>query len=322
MELRTCGSPILPEFIQKRGRQHFRRCLLGKADPLMSEYVIITDSACDLPGELLKERWIGCVEILLSFEKDHVPFKNSDIDIKDFYDRMREGEVARTSAANFEDFSRAFRSVLDAGKDILYLAFSSGLSSTCEAAKLAAGELMKEYEGRRILVLDTLCASGGQGLFVYLVSQKRDEGVTLDELYRYGQDLVLKLCHWFTVDDLVYLKRGGRVSTAAAFAAGILDIRPVMHVDNEGHLINVMKVRGRKRSIQQMFRKYEETALDKEHGTVFICNADCIGDAEYLAGLIREKYGNEVKLITDIGPVIGAHSGPGTLALFFVGEKR
>ena len=288
----------------------------------MSKYEIITDSACDIPGELLREWRIGCVEILLSFEKDQILFKNSDIDIREFYGRMRKGEVARTSAANFEDFNKAFRKVLEEGSDILYLAFSSGLSSTCQAAVHAAEELEKEYRGRRILVLDTLCASGGQGLFVWLMKEKRDEGLSLTELFDYGEKLVPRLCHWFTVDDLVYLKRGGRVSAAAAFMAGALDIRPVLHVDNAGHLINVMKTRGRKRSIQLMFRKFEESALDKEHGTVFICDADCRGDAEFLAHLIREKYGNEVKLITDIGPVIGAHSGPGTLALFFAGAQR
>ncbi len=285
----------------------------------MSKYVIMTDSACDIAQSVLTEWGIEAVKMSYTFENGE---NNDAITSKDFYARMRAGEVAKTSAVNPDTFVNAFTSVLEQGSDILYLAFSSGLSTTCNSARIAAEELAEKFPERKIVVVDSLCASAGQGLFVYLVNQKKLAGASLDETAEYAEQIKLNICHWFTVDDLVYLKRGGRVSPAVAFVGGMLGIKPVMHVDNEGHLVSVDKVRGRKAAIQALAKKLEETALDKANGEIFISHGDCIDDANALADIFAQKWNAKVNIITDIGAVIGAHSGPGTLALFFVGKER
>ena len=288
----------------------------------MQEYVIFSDSACDVSEETLKDWKVDYKNLYFNFtDEDHM-YENFDMPFPDFYKRMRAGGVAKTSAVNMDDYQRALRPILESGKDILLLAFSSGLSATAQNAMAAAEELKEEFPERTIMVVDTLCASAGQGLFVYLVVKKRDEGASLQEAYDYALSIRPNLCHWFTVDDLVYLKRGGRVSSTSALVGSILDIRPVLHVDDEGHLINMLKVRGRKKSIMTLADKYVETALDPENGTVFISHADCKEDAEALAAMLKRRCNQDVDLITDIGPVIGAHSGPGTLALFFLGSQR
>ena len=285
----------------------------------MSKYVIMTDSACDIAQSVLTEWGIDAVKMSYSFENGQ---GDNDITSKDFYARMRAGEVAKTSAVNPDTFINAFASVLEQGNDILYLAFSSGLSTTCNSACIAAEELADKFPERKIVVVDSLCASAGQGLFVYLVNQKKLAGASLDEAAEYAEQIKLNICHWFTVDDLVYLKRGGRVSPAVAFVGGMLGIKPVMHVDNEGHLVSVDKVRGRKAAIQALAKKLEETALDKENGEIFISHGDCIDDANALADIFAQKLNAKVNIITDIGAVIGAHACPGTLALLCVGKER
>ncbi len=288
----------------------------------MQDYVIYSDSACDVSEETLKKWQVEYSNLYFNFTGEEHLYENFDIPFNEFYDRMRKGAVAKTSAINSDTYVKAFRPILEAGKDILVLAFSSGLSITCQSAVMAADELKAEFPDRKIYVVDSLCASAGQGLFVYLTVKKREEGASLEEARDYALSIRPHLCHWFTVDDLVYLKRGGRVSGAAAFVGGILDIRPVLHVDDEGHLINMSKVRGRRKSIMALAEKYDALALDKAGGTVFISHADCEEDAKTLAAILKRRYGQDVDLITEIGPVIGAHSGPGTLALFFLGEKR
>ena len=204
---------------------------------------------------------------------------------------------------------------------MLYLAFSSGLSTTCNSARIAADELKEAYPDHTVTVVDSLCASAGQGLFVYLVAQQRKEETTLEELAAYAESTKLHICHWFTVDDLVYLKRGGRVSAAAALVGGMLQIKPVLHVDNEGHLIKMSTVRGRRNSIQALADHYAANVLDKT-APVFICHGDCREDADRLATLVMQAGGPQPEKIVFTGSVIGSHSGPGTLALFYLGSER
>lgn len=288
----------------------------------MNEYVIFTDSACDLSRSLLGEWGIPFESLTYKFENSDKIYINDEIPAKEFYDKMREGGVAKTAAVNPDTFKLTFEKVLAEGKDILYIGFSSGLSTTFNSGRIALNDLKEAYPDRKLIAVDTLAASAGMGLLVFLALQKKNEGATIEENAEYIESIKLNLCHWFTVDDLVYLKRGGRVSPAAAFFGNMIGIKPVLHVDNEGHLVPVSKVRGRKTSITAMADQYGELALDKENGVVYISHGDCEDDAKFLADLLATRYGAKVSIITDVGPVIGAHSGPGTLALFFLGSKR
>ncbi len=288
----------------------------------MRDFIIFTDTGCDLSPSLLTQAGVSYESLTFRFDGEQQEYKNGEMEAKAFYDKMRKGGVAKTAAINKETFAIAFRNILDAGKDILYIGFSSGLSTTYNSARLAALELKEEYPDAKILVVDTLAASAGQGLLVDLVTEKKRAGADIDACAAYLEEIRLNMCHWFTVDDLVYLKRGGRVSATAAFFGNALGIKPVMHVDNEGHLVPVLKVRGRRTAIGTMADKLGESALDLENGKVYISHGDCLADAEYLASILDEKYGVHVDLITDVGAVIGAHSGPGTLALFFLGKER
>jgi DegV family protein with EDD domain len=288
----------------------------------MKDYVIITDSSCDIPQDLLAEWEVPFVSLTYKFDEDSVGHGNYDLPFGEFYNRMRDGGVARTAAANLDTFKNAFEPYLKEGKDLLYLGFSSGLSTTVNSGAMAAKELMEEYPERTVLVEDTYAASAGFGLLVFLTVLEKRKGATLEEAAKFVEDTRFHLCHWFTVDDLVYLKRGGRVSAAKAFVGGVLNIKPVLHMDDPGHLINMFKVRGRRASIKALADKYGELAVDKQNGTVFISHGDCLDDAKQLEKLLAERYGAKVQLITYVGPVIGSHSGPGTLALFFVGRER
>lgn len=288
----------------------------------MRDYVIYTDSGCDLKLDLLAEWGVQNKNLVFRFEGEEKEYENGEMETKAFYDKMREGGVAKTAAVNKETFAVAFREILDEGKDVLYLGFSSGLSTTYNSGRLAAIELGEQYPDAKIITVDTLAASAGQGLLVYLAKKKKDEGATIEQCAAYIEEIRLNMCHWFTVDDLVYLKRGGRVSSTAAFFGNALGIKPVMHVDNEGHLVNVLKVRGRRTAISTMADKLGETALDLQNGVIYISHGDCEADAKLLANMLEDKFGCHVELITDVGPVIGAHSGPGTLALFFLGKER
>ena len=288
----------------------------------MNPYVIFTDSGCDIVPSLLNEWGVRCVSLAFRFNHIDKDFLNEDMPIKEFYASMRDGHIAKTNAVNAETFRRAFEPVLKDGSDILYLGFSSGLSTTFQQGKLAAEDLAEQYPDRKIIAIDTLCASAGQGLLVKLVRDKQQAGATIEEAAAYADELVPKLAHWFTVEDLVYLKRGGRVSPAVALVGGMLNIKPVMHVDDEGHLIKMGTIRGRKASLNALADKLAETAEDPANATIFISHGDCEEDARYLADVIRQKGGNDVQLITNVGTVIGAHSGPGTMALFFLAKQR
>lgn len=284
------------------------------------QFAIHTDSCCDISAALLQEWDVSCTQ--LRFRFNDYEYTNRDMDEPTFYNKMREGGIAKTSAANISDFKEDFEPILKEGKDILYLAFSSGLSTTCNSARLAAEELAEAYPDRTITVVDTLAASAGQGMLVKLAVDQRAKGATMQETADFVTQNILNLAHWFTVDDLVYLKRGGRVSPTVAFVGNMLSIKPVLHVDDEGHLVKVDKARGRKASILALAKQLEQTALDPSAGPVYISHGDCIDDAKVLADIIEKKHGVKTEIITYVGPVIGAHSGPGTLALFFLANKR
>ncbi|MBQ1183978.1 MAG: DegV family protein [Clostridia bacterium] len=288
----------------------------------MNEFVIFTDSACDLGPKHLNDIGVKHISLTLVYDGDITEYKNDDVNPKEFYDKMRGGATAKTSAVNSEAFCNAFREELINGNDILYIGFSSGLSTTYNSARLAAEELKEEFPERKIIAVDSLSASAGFGMLLDLAVKEKNKGATIEEVAKFVEDTRLHQCHWFTVDDLVYLKRGGRVSPTVAFVGGLLGIKPVLHMDDVGHLINVTKVRGRHAAIQALADKFGELAIDKTSGPVYICHGDCEDDANALAKIIKETYGVEVECTVYTGPVIGAHSGPGTLALFFIGKER
>lgn len=285
------------------------------------DFQIITDSCCDFPTPMYGQLGLTFVPLTVEFRGNTFDDKNDD-SLKDMYAGLRAGEVAKTSAVNPSRWSQAMEKALAAGKDVLVLAFSSGLSTTYQSAVIAAEELKDAYPDRKIQVIDTLCASMGQGLLVWYACKKRDDGLSLDEVAQWVLDNRLHLCHWFTVDDLMYLKRGGRISAATALVGTMLQIKPLLHVDDEGHLINMTKTRGRKAAIDAMVKKAQELGAGYDNSTMFISHGDCLSDAEYLSRQLKEKCGVKDVVISYVGAVIGSHSGPGTLALFFLGSHR
>ena len=288
----------------------------------MRDYVILTDSCCDLTAQIADE--LGIVSIPLNLVMDDREFRNyldgRDISPKDFYARIRSGSMPTTSAINVGTFEEAMRPILADGKDVLYLSFSSALSTTHQSACIAAEGLRAEFPDARIHVVDTLAASMGQGLLVYLCAQQKKAGKTVDEVRDYAENTKLNICHWFTVDDLNHLKRGGRVSAATALLGSMLAIKPVLHVDNGGHLISVSKARGRKASLMALADEMGKTVTDAE--TVFISHGDCEEDVNLLADELRSRFGVKNVVVNYVGPVIGAHTGAGVVALFFVGSAR
>ena len=284
-------------------------------------YQIITDSCCDFPKALLETLNISVVPLSLSF-RGEVWSDTTDEGLKTIFAGLRNGETASTSAANPENWASVIEPVLQKGEDALVLTFSSGLSTTYQSAVIAASDLQEAYPQRKILVVDTLCASLGQGLLVWYACQKKEEGLSLEELAAWCEENKMKLCHWFTVDDLMYLKRGGRISATTALLGTMLNIKPVLHMDDEGHLINVSKVRSRKASIEALAAKVGSLGIPGANDTIFICHGDCIEDAEYLKSRLEALYGTKNVVIGYVGAVIGSHSGPGTLAVFFLGEHR
>ncbi len=287
----------------------------------MNNFVIVTDSASDLSVAQMKKWGVRYVELNFMFDDKEPLYTNYQMETKDFYNKMREGHVAKTSAANAAMFRDVFEEIVKDGDDVLYVGFSSGLSTTCNSGRMALDEMKEDYPDRKLLCVDTLAASAGLGLMVKLACDKKKAGATIEETAAYLESVRDNLCHWFTVDDLVYLKRGGRVSATAAFVGGVLGIKPVLHVDNEGRLVNVAKVRGRKVSLKTIADKYEQLALNKK-GTVFISHADCMDDAKAMKKMLEDRFDADVSLITDIGPVVGAHAGPGTIAVFFLGSEK
>ena len=284
-------------------------------------YQIITDSCCDFPTPMYETLGLRFVPLSVEFRGETNDDRNDD-SLKEMYDGLRSGQAAKTSAVNPSRWGEVIEPALSAGQDVLVLAFSSGLSTTYQSAVIAAEELGEKYPERTIRVVDTLCASMGQGLLVWYACKKRVEGMSLEEVYNWCLENRLHLCHWFTVDDLMYLKRGGRISAATALVGTMLQIKPLLHVDDEGHLISMSKARGRKAAIDALVRKAQELGAGYDNSTMFISHGDCREDAEYLAQQLKEKCGVKEVVISYVGAVIGSHSGPGTLALFFLGSHR
>ena len=288
----------------------------------MQPYVLFTDSGCDIAPEKLKEWNVTCVPMTFRFGAEDKEYRNDELPGKDFYARLRGGEMSKTAAINTETFKEWFEPTLKDGKDILYVAFSSGLSGTYQMALLAAEELKETYPDRTVCVVDTLAASAGHGLLVYLAVQKQQAGADLEENAQYLNETRLHVALWFTVDDLQHLKRGGRISPTVALVGGMLGIKPVLHMDDEGHLISKSKVRGRHAALKALVDMVKELGIDPKNSPVFISHGDCINDVKLLEQMLSDELGVKPTLISDIGPVIGSHSGPGTVAIFFLAKNR
>lgn len=289
----------------------------------MNNYVITTDNNADLPEEFYKEHQIGCTYFSYTLDgKEYT--KENFLPVEEFYSKMRAGSMPTTSQVNPERVRALFEPYLKEGKDILHIAFSSGLSGTFNSCRIAAQELMEEYPERKIRVVDSLAASLGQGLLVYLAQRRKEEGADLDSVAQWTEEHKKNIVHLFTVDDLNHLYRGGRVSRTTAILGGMLNIKPILHVDDEGKLIPIGKVRGRKKSLLELVTLMDTKigSYAKSCDTIFISHGDCREEAEFLAAKVKEKYHITTELINDVGAVIGAHSGPGTMALFFVGDVR
>lgn len=287
-------------------------------------YILLTDSSADLSASLVEE--LNLYVLPLSVTIDGETYRNfpdeREIRCTELYAKLRGGAMATTSAVNVGTFRDFMEPILREGKDILYVGFTSGLSGTYQAGVIAAQELMQQYPDHKILTVDSLCASQGQGLLVYLVAKKIAEGASIEEAAAFAEETKMHVCHWFTVNDLFFLKRGGRVSAATAIIGSTLGIKPVMRVDENGKLESCSTVRGRKKSLKALVEHMKETATDPANQTVFIVHGDCLEDAETVAQMVRDEFGVKDIIINFVGPVIGAHSGPGTLALFYLGTHR
>ena len=290
----------------------------------MADYVLMTDSCCDLSAKMAEE--LGLEVLPLRLELEGKSYRNlldgSEIAFQEFYGRVRAGAMPVTSAVNVGEFDAVMRPILEAGKDILCLCFSSALSTTYQSAVIAARELEEAFPERKVRVVDSLCASMGQGLFVWLCAQEKKKGKTLEEVLDFAEGAKANVCHWFTVDDLNHLKRGGRVSAAAALFGTMLSVKPVLHVDDQGRLIPMEKCRGRRASLLALVDHMEKTAVDPERYPVFISHGDCREEAEFVAEEVRRRLGVKEVYINYVGPVIGSHTGAGVVTLFFVGRER
>lgn len=289
----------------------------------MRKFKLITDSACDMPKDYFLQHNVDCVP--LGFMMNNLNYEGENgkqIDAKDFYQMLRDGAMPTTYQVTSEQAKEHIEPFLKAGEDVLVLAFSSGLSGTCGSFQVAARDLAAEYPDRKIIVVDSLCASMGEGLFVDYVIKKADTGASLEETAEYAESLKLHICHHFTVDNLFHLHRGGRVSKTTAIVGSILKIKPIMHVNNEGKLIAIGKAMGRKKSLSTLVENLFASADMDENDPIFISHGDCIEDVEYVKNLILSRRPNTQIVVNEIGAVIGTHSGPGTLAIFNKGKSR
>jgi DegV family protein with EDD domain len=286
----------------------------------MKNYSIICDSACDLSAQMLKARSVYFIPLFFSFDDESTVHKCNEIESKDFYAKMRNGKTAKTSGANAAEFISIAEPILKSNRDIIYVGFSSALSMSYSTSVCAADELRKRYPERRIATIDSLCASAGIALLLDLMLEKKAMGASFDEVVSFAEEQKHKICHWFTVDNLDYLKRGGRINPGTAFFGNMLGIKPLLHVNSKGQLINRSKIRGRHATLLAMCERYRELCTD--NSKIYISHADCKEDAKQLCEILKSNYDVDTSLITEIGPVIGAHCGPGTLALFFIGKER
>lgn len=287
-------------------------------------YELISDSCANLTDEMIDEFGVHILSLVVRCEdKEYYSYTKGQItDNQKFYAMMRAGKQLVTSQIDMEQCRSMFEQFLKQGKDILYLAFSSALSGTYNVAAMVAKELAEQYPERRIYVVDSKCASMGQGLLLYYASNLKKQGKSMEEVRDWMEENKKHLCHWFTVDDLNHLKRGGRVSAATALVGTVLGIKPVLHVDDEGRLINMSKARGRKASLKALVDRMEQTCIDPEKQMVYISHGDSLDDAKLVEQMVRERLHVKDVKINYVDPVIGAHSGPGTIALFFMGTHR
>lgn len=289
----------------------------------MAEYLITTDNMADLPEEYIAEHQLQTMSLTYLLDGQTYNADNS-LPYQEFYRKMREGCMPTTSQINPEEAKEKFKEFLKKNKNIIHIAFSGGLSGTFNSVRIAAEELMEEEPECRITVIDSLCASMGEGLFVHKALEQQREGLSYDELVTWLEEHKQNICHFFTVDDLFHLYRGGRVSKTAAVLGTMINLKPVLHVDSEGHLTPIAKVRGRKKSLAALVDRMAEKmgSWQDRNDVIFISHGDCLEDAIYVKEMIEKRFGFHEFLISPVGPTIGAHSGPGTLALFFMGESR
>ena len=285
----------------------------------MANFKIVTDSCCDFNEAMYRQYDVACAPLSVLYKGVLHDNFSDDARMKELYDGIRGGEMPTTSAVNPDGWANVMKPALDAGQDVLAICFSSGLSTTYQSAVIAADELKESYPDRKVIVIDSLCAALGQGLLVWHACRKRDAGESLEDVAAWVEANKLNVCHWVTVDDLFHLKRGGRVSATTALVGSMLNIKPIIKVDDNGKLLNVAKARGRKAAMDTLAKKVGE-ASDKD--TVFIAHGDCLADAEALAETIKAKHGVKNVHIGYVGAVIGAHTGPGVLVVFFMGQKR
>ena len=290
----------------------------------MGNFCLMTDSCCDLDAALAEELDL-CV-LPLSVQIGGEIYRNwldgREIPFHEFYERVRKGAMPSSSAVSVGDFETTMREILEAGQDILCICFASALSATYQSAKIAGRHMRTEFPDRTIEVIDSLCASGGQGLLLYLCAKERQAGKSLEEVRDYALEMRDQVCAWFTVDDLHHLKRGGRISAATALFGSMLSIKPILHVDEKGYLVNMDKARGRKAALNALVDHMEATGVAPDKQEVFLTHGDCLEDAEYVAAEIRRRIGVDRIHISYIGPVIGSHTGPGVVALFFLGSPK
>lgn len=286
----------------------------------MSNYKIITDSCCDLPKALCQELEVDIAP--LGVDYDGKFFEDGQMPIKEFYDGIRAGKTSTTSAVNPKRWTQVMEPILAGGQDVLALCFSSGLSTTYQSAVIAAEELGEKYPDRKIQAVDTLAASAGQGLLVWYAAKQRQAGKPMEEVRQWVLDHMIHVAHWVTVDDLKYLKRGGRISATTAVVGTMLNIKPIIHLDNDGKLLSVAKARGRKAALNYVAEKLGQTGLPGANEVIAISHADCEEDARYIADIVKAKYGVKEVILCDIGSVIGSHTGPGGLACCFLAKER
>lgn len=286
-------------------------------------YRIFTDSTCDLKKEDLDNLGVGYFNLTFYFTDDESQeYSDLEMPAKTFYDEMRKGRIAKTAGTNYQIIRDSFEEELKKGNDVLYLGFSSALSSTYSSGVLAAEELSEEYPERKIYTVDTLAQSAGQAMLLCLTVEKQRQGATIEEARDFAENRKLNIAHWFTVDDLKYLQRGGRLSAASAMIATVLNIKPVLHTDNEGRLVAVEKIRGRKQAIKRLIDIYGEKAEHPGQDPVYFCHSDSPEDIEFMKGLLKQEYNIEPQRLIDVGPVIGSHIGPGTVAIFYEAKER
>jgi len=290
-------------------------------------FEIVTDSCCNLPDELIAQYGIEILSLvfLVGDQEYYGYIKDEKTDLTKFYAMMREKEHITTSCVNADVCHKVFTDILESGKDLLYIGFSSGLSATYQTAHLVLEELREKYPERKIYDIDSLAAALGQGMLVSYAADLRDAGKSIEEVHAWLMENRNHLAHWFTVDDLFFLMRGGRVSKTAAVFGSMLGIKPVMHVDDDGHLIPMEKVRGRKASLDALVKHLRESKLstmDIKDQKIYISHGDCEEDANYVANKVKEEFGVKDVLVYCLDPVIGAHAGPGTVALFFLADKK